>query len=140
MGLTSSKNDILSIKNKVKKDEILQTILHTKHFKFAFLMHANMSEIERVQERWSDFLLKSKDEFMYITTTRRPQTIKIFRDNEELFLSLSTKISINEDDLSSFTKMFNSMETTIKEIHEKDVVGLSFSSSNNSSLNLLVKN
>jgi hypothetical protein len=140
MGQTNSKNDILSIKNKIKKDETLQTILHTKHFKFAFLMDAKLSEMERIQERWSDFLSNSKDDFVYITTTRRPQTIKIFRDNEELFLSLSTKIKINEDDLNSFTKMFNSMESAIKEIHQKDVVGLSFSSNNNSSLNLLVKN
>ena len=139
MGLSASKNSILSLQHKVKKENTLQTTLSTKHFKFALLMDAKQSEIEKIQERWSDFMNKSKDDFVYITTTRYPQTVKVHRDGKEIYLNVSTKIDITEEDLQSFTKMFSSMETAIKQVHQKDIIGLTATQSNSSSLNLLVK-
>ena len=102
-------------------------------------MTATKSEIEKIQERWNDFMSNIKDDFIYISTTRYPQTVKINRDGKDIYLSLSTKIDITEEDLQSFTKMFNSIETAIKEVNQKDSIGLNTTESNNSSLNLLVK-
>jgi hypothetical protein len=139
MGSSASKNQIISIQNKVKKENTIQTTLSTKHFKFALLMTATKSEIEKIQERWTDFMSNIKDDFIYISTTRYPQTVKINRDGKDIYLSLSTKIDITEEDLQSFTKMFNSIETAIKEVNQKDSIGLNTTESNSSSLNLLVK-
>ena len=139
MGATASKNPIVSIKNKVKKEETLQTTLITKNFRFGFLMDAKKIEAERIQERWNDFISKITDNFTYITTTRYPQIIKVSREENELFLNISTKINIKEEDLESLTKMFNSISETIKEINKKDDIGLSTNDNSGSSLNLLVK-
>ena len=139
MGSSASKNQILSIQNKIKKENTIQTTLSTTHFKFALLMNATKSEIEKIQERWKDFLSNIKDDFIYISTTRYPQTVKVHRDGNEIYLTLSTKINISEEDLQSFTKMFNSIETAIKEVNQKDSIGLTTPESNNSSLNLLIK-
>jgi len=138
MGQTVSKNPIVSIENKVKKEETLQTTLTTKNFRFGFLMDAKQVEAERIQERWSDFLSNTRDDFIYVTTTRYPQIIKVSREGDEIFLNVSNKISITEDDLQSLTKMFNSISQTVKEVNQKDTIGLS-STTSGSSLNLLVK-
>jgi uncharacterized 2Fe-2S/4Fe-4S cluster protein (DUF4445 family) len=139
MGVTASKNPIVSIKNKVKKEETLETTLITKNFRFGFLMDAKKIEVERIQERWNDFITKINDSFTYITTTRYPQTIKVSREGDELFLNVSNKITITEDDLKSLTKMFNSISEKVKEVHQTDSIGLTPSTSSSSSLNLLVK-
>ena len=141
MGNTSSSthSSTLSLTSKFKKDETIQTVLKTKTFRFALLMHALPKEIERIQERWADFISKSKDSFVYVTTTRRPQTIKVEREGDKNYLTVTTKIELNDQDINSLTKMFEEIENAVKGLNVKDVVGLSSSASSGSSLNLLVR-
>jgi hypothetical protein len=123
-----------------KKDETIQTILKTKHFKFALIMRANKVESERLQERWQDFTSKIRDDFIYHAATKNPQHIKVVRDGDKMYFTQSTTLEIDETDVKNLTKMFDTISTTINDLHKTNITGLS--SRNNpssaSSLNLLV--
>jgi hypothetical protein len=123
-----------------KKDETIQTILKTKHFKFALIMRANQKESERLQERWQDFTTKVRDDFIYHTATKNPQHIKVVRDGDKMYFTQSTTLEIDETDVKNLTRMFDTISTTIKDINKTDITGLSaiVDASSASSLNLLV--
>jgi len=123
-----------------KKDQTIQTILKTKHFKFALIMRANKVESERLQERWQDFTSKIRDDFIYHTATTNPQHIKVVRDGDKMYFTQSTTLEIDETDVKNLTKMFDTISTTINDFHKTDVIGLSPRNnlSSASSLNLLV--
>jgi carbonic anhydrase len=135
----ASTSSPLSLTSKFKKDETIQTVLKTKTFRFALLIQSIPKEIERIQERWVDFISKSKDSFIYVTTTRHPQTIRVEREGNQNYLTVSTKIEITNTDLQALTKMFDEIEKSIKELNKTDVVGLAVTGSSGSSLNLLVR-
>jgi len=123
-----------------KKDETIQTILKTKHFKFALIMRANKVESERLQERWQDFTSKIRDDFIYHTATKNPQHIKVVRDGDKMYFTQSTTLEIDENDVKNLTKMFDTISTTINDLHKTNITGLSprIDVGSASSLNLLV--
>ena len=123
-----------------KKDETIQTILKTKHFKFALIMRANKVESERLQERWQEFTSKTRDDFIYNTATKNPQHIKVVRDGDKMYFTQSTTLEIDETDVNNLTKMFDTISTTINDLHKTNVSCLSpiNDASSASSLNLLV--
>jgi len=129
-----------SVNIKHKKDATMQTVLHTKHFKFALLMKANQVEADRIQERWQDFISKVRDEFIYHTATHNPQHIKIVRDGDKVYFTQSTTLEIDETDIKNLTKMFDTISAAVKDLNKTNVTGLSprDNGSNASSLNLLV--
>ena len=102
-------------------------------------MAALPQEVERIQERWADFISKSKDTFTYISTTRRPQTVKVEREGDKAYLTVSTRIEITEGDIEALTKMFQEIEKSVKQLNTRDIVGLASHESTGSSLNLLVR-
>ena len=136
---SKSKNDTFSLKTSFKIDTTIQAILQTKHFRFGFLMKATQVEVDRIQERWQDFLAKTSDEFVYHTGTKYSQIIKISRElpSNKLSFIQTSSIDIDNDDLNSLTKMFNEISDTIRDSHKTEVVGLEGRESKNSSLNLL---
>jgi len=139
-GATSkTKSDTFSLKTAFKRDATIQTILRTKHFRFALLMSATQVEIDRIQERWQDFLAKTNDEFVYHTGTKYSQIIKISRESpsNKLSFTQTSVIDIDDEDLDSLTRMFNEISDTIRDSHKAEVVGLEGRESKNSSLNLL---
>jgi len=123
-----------------KKDETIQTILKTKHFKFALIMRANKVESERLQERWQDFTSNTRDNFIYHTATKNPQYIKVVRDGDKMYFTQSTTLEIDETDVKNLTKMFDTISTAINDRDKTDVLGLWPKNDANSasSLNLLV--
>ena len=123
-----------------KKDETIQTILKTKHFKFALIMRANKVESERLQERWQDFTSKIRDDFIYHAATKNPQHIKVVRDGDKMYFTQSTTLEIDETDIKNLTKMFDTISAAVKDLNKTNVTGLSprDNGSNASSLNLLV--
>jgi len=123
-----------------KKDETIQTILKTKHFKFALIMRANKVESERLQERWQDFTSKIRDDFIYHAATKNPQHIKVVRDGDKMYFTQSTTLEIDETDVKNLTKMFDTISTTINDLHKTNITGLSprIDVGSASSLNLLV--
>jgi len=123
-----------------KKDETIQTILKTKHFKFALIMRANKVESERLQERWQDFTSNTRDNFIYHTATKNPQYIKVVRDGDKMYFTQSTTLEIDENDVKNLTKMFDTISTTINDLHKTNITGLSprIDVGSASSLNLLV--
>lgn len=123
-----------------KKDETIQTILKTKHFKFALIMRANKVESERLQERWQDFTSKIRDDFIYHAATKNPQHIKVVRDGDKMYFTQSTTLEIDENDVKNLTKMFDTISTTINDLHKTNITGLSprIDVGSASSLNLLV--
>ena len=123
-----------------KKDETIQTILKTKHFKFALIMRANKVESERLQERWQDFTSNIRDNFIYHTATKNPQYIKVVRDGDKMYFTQSTTLEIDETDVKNLTKMFDTISTAINDRDKTDVLGLWPKNDANSasSLNLLV--
>jgi hypothetical protein len=138
---TSSKKSSFSMNTKFKKDSTIQTILQTKHFRFALLMYATQAESDRIQERWQDFTGNTKDEFIYHTGTKHPQQIKVARDGDKMYFTQSTTIEIDDTDVQNLTKMFNNISETIKETQKNQLVGLIVTAedgSKGSSLNLLV--
>ena len=137
---SSSKESTFSMNTKFKKDATLQTILQTKHFRFALLMYATQVESDRIQERWQDFTGNTKDEFIYHTDTKHPQQIKVARDGDKIYFTQSTTIEIDDTDVKNLTKMFNNISDTIKATHKNQLVGLiaTDDGSKGSSLNLLV--
>jgi hypothetical protein len=141
MGASASKETpVFSVNVKHKKDETIQTILRTKHFKFALLMRANQAESDRLQERWQDFTSKVRDDFIYHAATKNPQHIKIVRDGDKMYFTQSTTIEIDETDVKNLTKMFDTISATIKDLSKTNITGLvsADSGSSASSLNLLV--
>ena len=102
-------NQPFSVNIKHKKDATMQTILHTKHFKFALIMRANQVEADRIQERWQDFTSKVRNEFIYHTATQNPQHIKIVRDGDKMYFTQSTTLEIDESDVKNLTKMFDTI-------------------------------
>lgn len=123
-----------------KKDETIQTILKTKHFKFALIMRANKVESERLQERWQDFTSNTRDNFIYHTATKNPQYIKVVRDGDKMYFTQSTTLEIDETDVKNLTKMFDTISTAINDRDKTDVLGLwpKNDATSASSLNLLV--
>ena len=123
-----------------KKDETIQTILKTKHFKFALIMRANKVESERLQERWQDFTSNIRDNFIYHTATKNPQYIKVVRDGDKMYFTQSTTLEIDETDVKNLTKMFDTISTAINDRDKTDVLGLwpKNDATSASSLNLLV--
>ena len=123
-----------------KKDATIQTVLHTKHFKFALLMRANQVEVDRIQERWQDFTSKVRNDFIYHTATKNSQHIKIVRDGDRMYFTQSTTLEIDETDVKNLTKMFDTISTAVNDLNKTNVTGLSARNdgSSASSLNLLV--
>lgn len=141
MGASASKETpVFSVNVKHKKDETIQTILRTKHFKFALLMRANQAESDRLQERWQDFTSKVRDDFIYHAATNNPQHIKVIRDGDKMYFTQSTTIEIDETDVKNLTKMFDTISATIKDLSKTNITGLvsADNGSSASSLNLLV--
>lgn len=141
MGASASKETpVFSVNVKHKKDETIQTILRTKHFKFALLMRANQTESDRLQERWQDFTSKVRDDFIYHAATNNPQHIKVIRDGDKMYFTQSTTIEIDETDVKNLTKMFDTITVTIKDLSKTNITGLvsADNGSSASSLNLLV--
>ena len=133
-------NQPFSVNIKHKKDATMQTILHTKHFKFALIMRANQVEADRIQERWQDFTSKVRNEFIYHTATQNPQHITIVRDGDKMYFTQSTTLEIDESDVKILTKMCDTISSTVKELNKTSITGLSaiVDSNSASSMNLLV--
>ena len=136
MGSKSSKPE--TITTQYKKDSLIKTILKTENFRVSFQMKADKQEYCSVYNMWKDFITGERNTFYYNNTTKYPQEIKFIRLNDgSIKFTTSTTVTINEEELASFTKMFDNISKNIDEYNKSVTTGLTVTDSGSSS-NLLV--
>jgi len=132
----SVKSKPATITTEYRKDTIIKTILKTDDFRLAFQMKALKEESRALQTMWKDFITGGRNTFYYNTATKHNQQIKITRiSDNSLELSVVTILELKEEDLESFTKMFDSISKNIENYDKSEATGLT---GNNSSSNLLI--
>ena len=132
----SAKSKPANITTEYRKDTIIKTILKTDEFRLAFQMKALKEESRALQTMWKDFITGGRNTFYYNTATKHNQQIKIVRINDgSLQLSVVTNVDLEEDDLESFTKMFDTISKNIDAYDKSEATGLT---GNGSSTNLLI--
>jgi len=131
MGSKSSKS--ATITTEYRKDTIIKTILKTDEFRLAFQMKALKEESSALQTMWKEFITGERNTFYYNTATKHNQQIKIVRLNDSsLELSVVTNVDLQEKDLESFTKMFDSISKNIEAYDKSEATGLTgYASSSN---------
>jgi hypothetical protein len=133
MGSKSSKP--ATITTEYKKDTIIKTVLKTDEFRLAFQMKAVKEESNALQNLWKDFITGARSTFIYNNATKYPQQIKILRNNNNtLQLSVLTTVDLKEEDLESFTKMFDTISKNIKAYDKSEASGLVGNSSSSTLL------
>jgi hypothetical protein len=136
MGSNSSKP--ATITTEYRKDTIIKTVLKTDEFRLAFQMKALKEESRSLQNMWKDFITGGRNTFYYNTATKHNQQIKIIRMNDgSLELSVVTNVDLKEEDLESFTKMFDTISKNIEAYDKSEATGL-LGINNGSSTNLLI--
>jgi len=136
MGSNSSKP--ATITTEYRKDTIIKTVLKTDEFRLAFQMKALKEESCSLQNMWKDFITGGRNTFYYNTATKHNQQIKIIRMNDgSLELSVVTNVDLKEEDLESFTKMFDTISKNIEAYDKSEATGL-LGINNGSSTNLLI--
>ena len=136
MGSKLSKPE--TITTQYKKDSLIKTILKTEKFRVSFQMKADKQEYRSVYNMWKDFITGERNTFYYNNTTKYPQEIKFIRLNDgSIKFTTSTTVSITEEELASFTKMFDNISKNIDEYNKSVTTGLTVTDSGSSS-NLLV--
>jgi len=136
MGSNSSKPP--TITTEYRKDTIIKTVLKTDEFRLAFQMKALKEESRSLQNMWKDFITGGRNTFYYNTATKHNQQIKIIRMNDgSLELSVVTNVDLKEEDLESFTKMFDTISKNIEAYDKSEATGL-LGINNASSTNLLI--
>lgn len=135
MGSSKSK-PTATITTEYRKDTIIKTVLKTDEFRLAFQMKALKEESRALQTMWKDFITGGRNTFYYTTATKHNQQIKITRINDgSLELSVVTILELKEEDLQSFTKMFDTISKNIDNYDRSEATGLT---GNGSSTNLLI--
>jgi hypothetical protein len=130
-----------SITTQYKKDTLIKTILKTDKYRISFQMRADKDEFRNLQIMWKDFISGARNTFIYNNTTKFPQEIKFLRLNDgSLQFTTSTTVNIDEDELKSFSKMFDTISKNIDSYNKPVSAGLTVNDNNNSSTNLLVVN
>jgi len=130
-----------SIRTQYKKDTLIKTILKTDKYRISFQMRADKDEFRNLQIMWKDFISGARNTFIYNNTTKFPQEIKFLRLNDgSLQFTTSTTVNIDEDELKSFSKMFDTISKNIDSYNKPVSAGLTVNDNNNSSTNLLVVN
>ena len=136
MGSATSKP--ATITTEYRKDTIIKTVLKTDEFRLAFQMKALKEESRALQNMWKDFITGGRNTFYYNTATKHNQQIKILRINDgSLQLSVVTNVDLKEEDLESFTKMFDIISKNIEAYDKSEATGL-VGINNGSSTNLLI--
>ena len=136
MGSKTSKP--ATITTEYKKDTIIKTILKTEDFRLAFQMKATKEESSKLQTMWKDFITGARSTFMYNTATKHNQLIKFTRHhNGYIQLSATTTVDLTEEDIESFTKMFDTISKNIESYDKSEASGL-IGIQNNSLTNLLI--
>ena len=70
-------------------------------------------------DRWTDFTSGTKDDFLYYTDTQKtPQYLKISRNGEKLSLEVSTKTSLEKEDIGELTNMFAEATSAIDKYYK----------------------
>ena len=137
MGSKSSKPNNNTITTEYKKDSIIKTILKTDNYRLAFQMKAVKEESRMVNALWKDFINGGRNVFIYNNATKYPQTIKFTRLNDgSLQFNVSTNVNIKEEEIESFTKMFDTISSNIEKYDKSEASGLT-GLNNGSSTNLL---
>jgi hypothetical protein len=136
MGLLMSKKE--SITTHYKKDTLIKTVLETEKYRIGFQMRADKDEFRNIETMWKDFITGARNTFTYNNSTKYPQEIKFIRLNDgSLHFTTSTTVIIDEDELKSFTKMFDTISRNIDSYNKPVSAGLTITDSS-SSTNLLV--
>ena len=134
----SAKSKPATITTEYRKDTIIKTVLKTDEFRLAFQMKALKEESRALQTMWKDFITGGRNTFYYNTATKHNQQIKILRINDgSLQLSVVTNVDLKEEDLESFTKMFDTISKNIEAYDKSEASGL-VGINNGSSTNLLI--
>jgi len=135
MGLLMSKKE--SITTQYKKDTLIKTVLKTEKYRIGFQMRADKDEFRNIETMWKDFITGARNTFTYNNSTKYPQEIKFIRLNDgSLHFTTSTTVIIDEDELKSFTKMFDTISRNIDSYNKPVSAGLTITDSS-SSTNLL---
>jgi len=135
MGLLMSKKE--SITTQYKKDTLIKTVLETEKYRIGFQMRADKDEFRNIETMWKDFITGARNTFTYNNSTKYPQEIKFIRLNDgSLQFTTSTTVNIDEDELKSFTKMFDTISRNIDSYNKPVSAGLTITDSS-SSTNLL---
>jgi len=136
MGSKSSKPE--TITTQYKKDSLIRTILKTENYRISFQMKADKEEYRSVHNMWKDFITGERSTFSYNNQTKYPQEIKFIRLNDgSIKFTTSTSVTITEEELESFSRMFNNISKNIDEYNKSVTTGLTVTD-NSSSSNLLV--
>ena len=130
-----------SITTQYKKDTLIKTILKTNKYRISFQMRADKDEFHNLETMWKDFITGARNTFIFNNTTKFPQEIKFLRHNDgSLQFTTSTTVNIDEDELKSFSKMFDTISKNIDSYNKPVSAGLTINDNNSSSTNLLVVN
>ena len=136
MGSKSSKQE--TITTHYKKDALIKTVLKTENYHIGFQMKADREESRNLQTMWKDFITGARNTFTYNNATKYPQQIKFIRLNDgSLQFTTSTTVNIKEEELESFTRMFDTISKNIDTYNKSVSTGLTVID-NSSSSNLLV--
>jgi hypothetical protein len=136
MGSKSSKQE--TITTHYKKDTFIKTVLKTENYRIGFQMKADREESRNLQTMWKDFITGARNTFTYNNATKYPQQIKFIRLNDgSLQFTTSTTVNIKEEELESFTRMFDTISKNIDTYNKSVSTGLTVID-NSSSSNLLV--
>ena len=136
MGSKSSKQE--TITTHYKKDALIKTVLKTENYRIGFQMKADREESRNLQTMWKDFITGARNTFTYNNATKYPQQIKFIRLNDgSLQFTTSTTVNIKEEELESFTRMFDTISKNIDTYNKYVSTGLTVID-NSSSSNLLV--
>ena len=136
MGSKSSKPE--TITTEYKKDTLIKTILKTENFRVSFQMKADKQEYRLVHNMWRDFITGERNTFTYNNQTKYPQEIKFIRLNDgSIKFTTSTSVSIKEEELEAFTRMFDNISKNIEQYNKSVTTGLTVTDTGSSS-NLLV--
>ena len=126
-----------SIKTQYKKDTLIKTVLKTEKYRISFQMKADKDEFRNLETMWKDFITGARNTFTYNNSTKYPQEIKFIRLNDgSLQFTTSTTVNIDEDELKSFTRMFDTISRNINDYNKPVSTGLTITDSS-SSTNLL---
>ena len=126
-----------SIKTQYKKDTLIKTVLKTEKYRISFQMKADKDEFRNLETMWKDFITGARNTFTYNNSTKYPQEIKFIRLNDgSLQFTTSTTVHIDEDELKSFTRMFDTISRNINDYNKPVSTGLTITDSS-SSTNLL---
>ena len=136
MGSKSSKPE--TITTEYKKDTLIKTVLKMENFRVSFQMKADKQEYRLVHNMWSDFITGERNTFTYNNQTKYPQEIKFIRLNDgSIKFTTSTSVSIKEEELEAFTRMFDNISKNIEQYNKSVTTGLTVTDTGSSS-NLLV--